>query len=90
MKVNSLVLTVAVGLLAALPAHAWNGINNATYASRYRPVQPAASQAKSELQVAVMAKSTSQATATKPGKNPRKATNPHPWGPPQPYAFKSH
>jgi hypothetical protein len=79
MKVKGLVVALAVGLLAAAPARAAWGINNATYASRFRSVpRPAASETKSGFQVAVMANSASQ-----PGANPR------PWGPARPFAVKS-
>jgi hypothetical protein len=80
MKVKALILALAVGLLAAAPAHAAWGINNATYASRFRSApQPAASQAKPEFQVAVMANSRATSGA-----------NSRPWGPPRSRAVKSH
>jgi hypothetical protein len=72
MKPKSLIITLAVGLLAAGPAYAFGSFNSATYASRFRPAQPApsasakvrptASQEKSEIQVAIMVTSPSQAT----------------------------
>jgi hypothetical protein len=81
MKTNSLVFVLAVGMLAALPAHAWTW-NSATYASRFRaPAQSSATVAKPEIQVAVLAQSKSGV---------RGATTAHPWGPPRPYAVKSH
>jgi hypothetical protein len=87
MKLNSLLVTVAVGMLAVVPVRAnWQGINPATYASRFRPATPAASQAKPEMQVAVMA----QSAATKAGTKVPGATQEHPWGQPHPYATHSH
>ena len=69
MKTKSLMVAVAVGMLASLPAYAFPSFNYATYASRFRPAQPApstvakaqtpASQAKPEMQVAVMGKAPS-------------------------------
>jgi hypothetical protein len=62
MKLNSLIVAAALGMLSALPASAFGFWNNATYASRFRPdPQPVVNQAKPEVQVAVMA--TSQASA---------------------------
>jgi hypothetical protein len=60
MKTISLIFALALGTMAAMPAHA-NGsqFNSATYASRFRPAPaPAvANQGKREFQVAVMAMS---------------------------------
>jgi hypothetical protein len=73
MKTKSLMAALVVGMLATLPAHAFPYFNRGTYASRFRPAQPApatraqsqptSSQPNSELQVAVMAKSQAGATA---------------------------
>jgi hypothetical protein len=90
MKAKGLIITLAMGMLAASPAYAGWGINNATYASRYRPVQPVASQTKSEIQVGVMANSPSQPPAPKQNEKMPGATDACPWGPPRPYAVKSH
>jgi len=83
MKANGLLVAAVVGMLAASSAYAdHQGINNATYASRYRnPAPPTANQAKPEIQVATMAKSSSQ-TGTS-------ATASHPFGPPRPRAVHS-
>jgi hypothetical protein len=90
MKVNSLIVTLAVGMLVAAPAHAWTW-NNATYASRYRPAaEPAALRPTTEVQVAVMPESNSQPDATKLGTKAQNAKDAHPFGPPRPHAVKSH
>ena len=88
MKTNYLAMIVAVGMLAALPARAWTW-NSGTYASRFRPA-PETTQKKSEIQVAVMANSTSDAPATRSGTKAKGPKNPHPFGPPKPFATKSH
>jgi hypothetical protein len=76
MKTKGLILAFVAGMLASTPAYAWTW-NSATYASRFRPVQPApstvakpqpaAGQSNSDVQVAVMAKSPSQQTAGNSG-----------------------
>jgi hypothetical protein len=76
MKTKGLIMTVAIGMLVSMPAHAWTW-NSATYASRFRPAQPAPTttanskatpgNATSEIQVAVMAKSPSQSSANNSG-----------------------
>jgi len=79
MKARSLKSTTAValvaGMLAALPAYAGSGLNTVTHANlSYKTlpkptqttvatVQPKVSQAKPEIQVAVMASSSSQPAA---------------------------
>jgi hypothetical protein len=61
MKLNSLTMAVAVGMLSVVSASAFGSWNNATYASRYRvDAQSSASLAKPEVQVAVLATVTSQ------------------------------
>jgi hypothetical protein len=82
MKVNGFIVALVVGMLASVSAHAFGTFNNATYASRFRPVAPTVNQAKPEIQVAVMANS--------PLKRGAGATSLHPFGPPRPYAAHSH
>ena len=67
MKLNCLTMSLVIGMLAGLPAYANQGINNATYAARFRSTPPA---------------KVTRVSATK--------NNPRPWGPPRPYAVKSH
>jgi hypothetical protein len=84
MKANCLMMTLAVGMLAALPAHAGFGLNMGTYASRFRsPAPPTASHAAPQIQVAVLANS--QAATGKLG-----TSDAHPFGPPRAYAVRSH
>jgi|HubBroStandDraft_1064217.scaffolds.fasta_scaffold315731_1 hypothetical protein len=87
MKANALIVTLTLGVLAALPAHGFGYWNSATYASRFRPAPPAASQAKSPFQIGVVALQTpgTKADTKVPG-----ATAAHPWGQPKPYATHSH
>ena len=60
MKAKSLILAAALGMLASSPAYAWGGINIATFRSRHPAVvQPTSNQAKPEVQVAVLANSSS-------------------------------
>ena len=67
MRLSSLTMAVAVGMLSAMSASAFGYWNNATYASRYRvDAQSSASLAKPEVQVAVLATVTSQQAAPKP------------------------
>jgi hypothetical protein len=76
MKTKGLIMTVVIGMLVSMPAHAWTW-NSATYASRFRPAQPAPAtaanskatpgDATSEIHVAVMAKSPAQASASNSG-----------------------
>jgi hypothetical protein len=57
MKAKCLMMTAVLGMLAASSANAWQ-FNYGTYIKRHAaPVQPAASQAKTEVQVAVLANS---------------------------------
>jgi hypothetical protein len=90
MNVKGLIITLAIGTLAASSARAGWGINMATYASRYRPVQPEASQSTSEVQVAVMANSSSQPAAGWQAEKAPGAVDAHRFGQPRPYAVKSH
>jgi hypothetical protein len=62
MKANGFIITLAVGMLAALPAYAGSGLIKVTHAT---PVKGAtllapATMAKPKIQVAVMATSPSQ------------------------------
>jgi hypothetical protein len=63
MKANSLMMTLVVGLLAASPAYAFP---SGTHGQNYYQSHPrlTASQARPEVQVAVMAQSTSQPVDT--------------------------
>lgn len=75
---KGLIITLVLGTLASMPAHAWTW-NNATYESRFQPVQTASAsattakpqtspaQATPEIQVAVMGKSPSQPVASQSG-----------------------
>jgi len=70
---------LAVGVLTAAPAHAAWGINNGTYAARFRVGPgPAPRRAKSRSQVTVV---------VSPVSNP--VESPRPWGPPRPCAVKA-
>ena len=73
--IRSTVCALVVGMLAALPAYAGSGLNKITHgatvlrssaqpaSSTVAKAQPKVSQAKPEIQVAVMAKSPSQPAA---------------------------
>ena len=70
MKAKSLILSLVVGVLAALPAQAGSGLIKITHARHVQPetstvakAQPMVSQANSEIQVAVMATLPSQQTS---------------------------
>jgi cytoskeletal protein RodZ len=79
---------LVVGALASMPAYAWQW-NNATYAARHggSPVQPGQStvasaqptsgQETTDAQVAVMAKSPSQSTASNSGADEWYGTDQH-------------
>jgi hypothetical protein len=93
MKAKCLRITWVVGMLAALPAYANLGINNATYAARHQSAAQATPvQANPTFQVAVLATSPSGTAATKRGLLKKIFTDDgsHPWGPARPYALKSH
>jgi hypothetical protein len=69
MKEKSLILTLVLGMLAALPAQAGSGLIRITHARHVQPEassmakpQPMLRQANSEIQVAVMATLPSQQT----------------------------
>jgi hypothetical protein len=87
MKANALIVTLALGMLATLPAHGFGYWNSATYASRFRPDPPAATQGKTPFQIGVVAV---QAPGTNVNTKVPGATAAHPWGPPKPYATHSH
>jgi hypothetical protein len=82
MKTKSLIIAVMLGALASTSAHAFGYWNNATYASRFRPAPETQTQAKPEVQVAVL--------ASADAKSAKSVKNDHRFGPPKPYETRSH
>jgi hypothetical protein len=74
MKANGLIVTLVLGILAAVPASAFpSGSHSQNYYNYLSRVRGTAGQAKPEMQVAVMAKSPAQPVTYSPwyGSAPR-------------------